>query len=102
MQPGFNFLSLLCFLDCNSKHVHPAGGNTASIENEKCKDLYGILFGSLPKLIIMESLAKGQTWELHLVFSEQCREILRSLDLKAQVTGIPKGHPPQRGPGRAT
>lgn len=59
LQPGFNFLSLLCFLDCNSKHVHPAGGNTVSIENEKCKDLYGILFGSLPKLIYNGVFGEG-------------------------------------------
>lgn len=49
----FNVLSLLCFLDCNSKDVRHADGNTGCIENEKCKDEYGRVFGSLPKLIKM-------------------------------------------------
>lgn len=49
----FNVSSLLCFLDCNSKDVCHTDGNTGCIENEKCKDEYGIVFGSLPILIKM-------------------------------------------------
>lgn len=50
----FNVSFLLCFLDCSSKDVSHADGNTGYIENEKCKDEYGLVFGSLPNLNLIK------------------------------------------------
>lgn len=106
----FNLPSVFCFVDCHSQashvDVHRTDNKMASTGNEECRDLYGTVFGSVPNLIKAKPLEKGRV-ALQLVFLQQFREILkvhllRSLDLKTQLTGTSKGHPPQRGWGRMT
>lgn len=106
----FNLPSVFCFVDCHSKasyvDVHRTDNKMASTGNEECRDLYGTVFGSVPNLIKAKPLEKGRVGTTSGIFTK-FREILkvhllRSLDLKTQLTGTSEGHPPQRGWGRMT
>lgn len=87
-------------------NVHHAVNNIASIENEECKDLYGTVFGSVPNLIKVKPLEKGRVGTTSGIFTAVQEilkvHLLRSLDLKTQLTGTSKDHPPQSGWGRMT